>query len=52
MHILWGVIFGRVTRDYGGGFKVTTFIGESAVRRLWPTGIIPAAVNDNEAKAA
>lgn len=52
LYKMWGVIFGEVTRDYGNGFKVTTFVNEAAARCLWPTGIKPIAVNDNAAAAA
>ncbi|WP_375292144.1 hypothetical protein [Sphingomonas melonis] len=52
LYYLHGLIFGPVTRDYGHGFKVETFVGELPLRHLMPTGVIPVANNDNDRKAA
>ncbi|SFJ48813.1 hypothetical protein SAMN03159338_1535 [Sphingomonas sp. NFR04] len=52
LYYLWGLIFGEIVRDYGRGFKVRTFVGESGLRCLTPTGVVPVASNDNLAGAA
>ncbi|MCG7348865.1 hypothetical protein [Sphingomonas sp. ACRSK] len=52
LYYLHGLIFGLLTRDYGNGFKVQTFVGEAALNCLMVTGVLPTAVNDNAAAAA
>lgn len=52
MFKIWGVPVFMVRRQYGPKFFVDTVVNEPVLRHLLPTGLIPAAVNDNVAVAA
>lgn len=52
LYMVWGIIFGQVVRDYGHGFKVTTPVGEMAMRHIGAGSHPSMVANDNELEAA